>query len=115
MTGPGLDSILGEVVRQAIRAELAADREACALFERQVLAALSKLSPPAPDSVLTIADLCNRWQISPREFHRLRGEGRIPPPSFTLGKRSPRWRARDVEAFEAGRAAPAMEGRRLRA
>lgn len=63
--------------------------------------------PPAPDAILTAADVAAWLKITPRQVQRL------GVPCVRLGPRTPRYLARDVLAWlEAQRQAPAPRRRR---
>ena len=63
--------------------------------------------PPAPDAVLTAADVAAWLKITPRQVQRL------GVPCVRLGPRTPRYLARDVLAWlEAQREAPVPRRRR---
>ncbi|MFJ3030983.1 helix-turn-helix transcriptional regulator [Rothia terrae] len=47
--------------------------------------------------VLSITDLCTRWQVSRTTIHNI--SKTLLPPSFYIG-RFPRWYLRDVQAYE---------------
>lgn len=63
--------------------------------------------PPAPDAILTAADVAAWLKITPRQVQRL------GVPCVRLGPRTPRYLARDVLAWlEAQRQVPAPRRRR---
>ena len=49
--------------------------------------------------LLTVKEVTQALKISRGNVYRMVDDGRLPPPSYALGVRSPRWRKDELEAW----------------